>query len=58
MLVYHARQFEKIFGDPLNDPNRHARLQNLGWNDDGSPHFGAPVPDGPYDPRGQQGIVG
>lgn len=58
VLVYHARQFEKIIGDPLNDPNRHALLQNLGWNDDGSLHFGAPVADGPYDPRGQQGIGG
>ncbi len=46
VLVYHARQYRDISGDPLNDPNRHTRIQTLGWNDDGTPDFGAPVPDG------------
>ena len=27
VLVYHARQYKDIVGDPLNDPNRHTRVQ-------------------------------
>ena len=45
VLVYHARNYEKIEGDPLNDPNRHARAQILRWNADGTPDFGVPVAD-------------
>ena len=48
LLVYHARDYRDIVGDPLNDPNRHARVQPFGWRaDDGLPDFGAPVADGP-----------
>ncbi|WP_399932743.1 family 43 glycosylhydrolase [Streptomyces kanamyceticus] len=47
VLVYHARQYEDIVGDPLNDPNRHTRVQRLGWKADGTPDFGVPVADGP-----------
>jgi GH43 family beta-xylosidase len=47
MLVYHARSYRDISGDPLNDPNRHTRVQQLFWNSDGTPNFGVPVPDGP-----------
>lgn len=43
MLVYHARDYEKITGDPLFDPNRHTRVQPIGWHADGTPNFGAPV---------------
>lgn len=46
ILVYHARNYEKIAGDPLHDPNRHTRAQVLRWNADGTPNFGVPVPDG------------
>lgn len=46
VLVYHARNYRDIAGDPLNDPNRHTRLQKLYWNADGTPNFGVPVPDG------------
>jgi GH43 family beta-xylosidase len=46
ILVYHARNYKKIVGDPLHDPNRHTRVQVLHWNDDGTPNFGEPVPDG------------
>lgn len=46
MLVYHARNYKEIVGDPLDDPNRHTRVQAFGWNDDGTPEFGDPVPDG------------
>lgn len=45
ILVYHARNYEKIVGDPLFDPNRHARAQVFRWTADGSPDFGTPVPD-------------
>ncbi len=45
VLVYHARQYKEITGDPLHDPNRHTRIQVLGWNADGTPDFGVPVAD-------------
>ncbi len=48
LLVYHARNYRDIVGDPLNDPNRHARIQAFGWRADGLPDFGQPVADGPY----------
>ncbi|GHA97818.1 glycoside hydrolase family 43 protein [Streptomyces chryseus] len=47
VLVYHARQYRDITGDPLHDPNRHTRVQRLGWKADGTPDFGVPVADGP-----------
>ncbi|MGW6268477.1 MULTISPECIES: glycoside hydrolase family 43 protein [unclassified Streptomyces] len=45
VLVYHARQYKDIVGDPLHDPNRHTRVQKLGWKADGTPDFGIPVAD-------------
>lgn len=45
VLVYHARQYKDIVGDPLNDPNRHTRVQKFGWKADGTPDFGIPVAD-------------
>ncbi|XID92770.1 family 43 glycosylhydrolase [Paenibacillaceae bacterium WGS1546] len=42
VLVYHARPYGEISGDPLFDPNRHARAQAFGWNEDGAPDFGRP----------------
>lgn len=45
ILVYHARNYKEIVGDPLYDPNRHTRAQVFGWNPDGTPDFGIPVPD-------------
>lgn len=45
IIVYHARNYKEIEGDPLYDPNRHTRAQVFGWNDDGTPNFGVPVPD-------------
>jgi GH43 family beta-xylosidase len=47
ILVYHARNYREIQGDPLRDPNRHTRLQPFGWGEDGFPVFGQPVKDGP-----------
>lgn len=46
ILVYHARNYKDIRGDPLYDPNRHTRAQKIYWNNDGTPNFGIPVPDG------------
>ncbi len=33
ICVYHARTYERIEGDPLYDPNRHACLMRLGWDE-------------------------
>lgn len=49
-LVYHARNYEKIQGEPLRNPDRATRAQILRWNADGTPDFGVPVADGPYKP--------
>jgi GH43 family beta-xylosidase len=46
VLVYHARDYRDITGDPLFDPNRHTRVQKLYWNEDGTPAFGVPVGKG------------
>lgn len=42
LIVYHARSYRDIPGDPLHDPNRHTRVQLLRWKADGSPDFGVP----------------
>lgn len=49
LFVYHARSYKEIDGDPLNDPNRHTRVQVLEWSEDGTPVFGVPKPDSPED---------
>jgi GH43 family beta-xylosidase len=46
VLVYHGRDYEKIVGDPLFDPNRHTRIQRLYFRADGAPDFGIPVGNG------------
>ncbi|MFA9560066.1 family 43 glycosylhydrolase [Evansella sp. AB-rgal1] len=46
VMIYHARNYKDIDGDPLYDPNRHTRAQVITWNEDGTPNFGIPVPDG------------
>ncbi|MCV2367246.1 glycoside hydrolase family 43 protein [Roseateles oligotrophus] len=45
VLLYHARNFRDIKGDPLKDRNRHTRAQLLRWHADGTPDFGEPVAD-------------
>jgi GH43 family beta-xylosidase len=45
ILVYHARGYRDIKGDPLHDPNRHTRAQVITWRPDGTPDFGVPVAD-------------
>ena len=39
IMVYHARTEEKIEGNPLYNPNRHAMLMKLTWGEDGRPVF-------------------
>lgn len=45
LLVFHARAYEEIVGDPLDNPDRHCRVQPFGWNEDGTPDFGQPLPE-------------
>lgn len=45
LLVYHARPEKNQTGDPLANPNRHARIQSFEWGADGLPVFGEPVAD-------------
>ncbi|WP_349323051.1 family 43 glycosylhydrolase [Asticcacaulis sp. MM231] len=47
MLVYHARDYRDIKGDPLFDPNRHTRIQVIRYSADGVPDFGVPAAIGP-----------
>ncbi|MBP1969280.1 GH43 family beta-xylosidase [Virgibacillus natechei] len=42
LLVYHARPYKGIEGNPLYDHNRHARVQQMFWKTDGTPYFGSP----------------
>lgn len=42
ILVYHARTYTEIEGDPLWDPNRHTYVKALRWDDKGLPLFGKP----------------
>ncbi|VXC76599.1 Alpha-N-arabinofuranosidase [Sphingomonas sp. 8AM] len=52
MMVFHARDYEKIVGDPLFDPNRHTRVQPIRYNAAGVPQFDPPVANGPLPRRG------
>lgn len=42
LLVYHARTYTEIEGDPLWDPNRHTYVKPIGWTNEGMPQFGSP----------------
>jgi GH43 family beta-xylosidase len=45
VFVYHARDYQEIQGNELEDPNRATRAQVLRWNPDGTPQFGEPRMD-------------
>lgn len=47
ILVYHARNYKELLGNPLTDPNRHTRLKQFGWDENGFPDFGIPQADTP-----------
>lgn len=38
-MVFHARTETEIEGNPLYNPNRHAMLMKIEWNDMGEPVF-------------------
>ncbi|MFG6440131.1 family 43 glycosylhydrolase [Pelomonas margarita] len=42
LLVYHARTYTEIEGDPLWNPDRHTFVKPLRWSEDGMPLFGRP----------------
>ena len=37
ILVFHARTYKEIAGDPLYDPNRHTFIRKIRWTADGMP---------------------
>lgn len=39
VLVYHARDYRDIVGDPLGNPDRHTRVSLVRWQADGTPAF-------------------
>ena len=39
VMVYHARTEAEINGDPLYNPNRHAMLMKVKWDEAGRPVF-------------------
>lgn len=40
IMVYHARDYKKLRGTPLSDPNRHTYIKRVKWKKDGFPDFG------------------
>ena len=45
VMIYHARDYEKIKGDALSDPNRHTRARIIKWTKGGMPDFGQDMDD-------------
>lgn len=45
VLIYHCRSYREILGDPLYDPNRHARAKSFTYDENGFPVFGKPPKD-------------
>lgn len=45
IMLYHSRDYERIKGDPLHDPNRHARAIVINYDENGFPIFGNPPKD-------------
>lgn len=39
VMIYHARTYDEIIGDPLYDANRHAYRMKLAWDENGYPVF-------------------
>jgi GH43 family beta-xylosidase len=46
LLVYHARTYTEIVGDPLWNPDRHTFVKRLRWDARGLPVFGLPSRQG------------
>ncbi|WP_288131355.1 glycoside hydrolase family 43 protein [Microbulbifer sp.] len=45
LLVYHARDYRDIDGNPLSDGNRATRVRELHWDENGMPDFRQAAPD-------------
>lgn len=45
ILIYHSRNYKEVSGDPLHDPNRHARAKVFTYDENGLPVFGEPLAD-------------
>jgi GH43 family beta-xylosidase len=45
VMIYHARDYKDIKGEPLYDPNRNTRARVLRWTKDGMPDFGQELDD-------------
>lgn len=45
VMIYHARDYKDIEGEPLYDPNRHTYARVIGWTKDGMPFFGQNLSD-------------
>jgi GH43 family beta-xylosidase len=45
VMIYHARDYKEIKGEPLYDPNRHTRARVLRWTKDGMPDFSQDLDD-------------
>ena len=45
VMIYHARDYKDITGEPLYDPNRHTRARVVRWTKDGMPDFGQELDD-------------
>lgn len=39
VMIYHARQYDEIIGDPLYDHNRHVYRMKIKWNSRAEPVF-------------------
>ncbi|MDQ8203212.1 family 43 glycosylhydrolase [Pelagicoccus sp. SDUM812003] len=48
IIVYHSRDYKRIEGEALANPDRATRAQALEWDAQGNPIFASPVADGPY----------
>ncbi|TRZ40995.1 alpha-N-arabinofuranosidase [Robertkochia solimangrovi] len=40
IMIYHARDYKDIDGEPLHDPNRNTRARAIEWDENGFPVFG------------------
>lgn len=50
ILMYRVLNYKYDGNNPLNTGDRATRAQVVRWRHDGTPDFGAPVPDGAYRP--------
>lgn len=45
LLIYHARYYRELVGNPLTDPNRHTRVRVITWDENGFPNFNQSLDD-------------